>query len=212
MHGPDPKTIHPLDGFPQIVFLKNVVTRPTIEVGDYSYYDDPDGPENFERNNVRYHFDFLGDRLRIGNFVAIARGAQFIMNGANHLMDGFSTFPFNIFGQGWEADFDPSAYDHNSRGDTIVGHDVWIGTDARIMPGVTIGNGAIIGAYAVIASDVPAYGIAVGNPGRVLSKRFDDHTIKALEEIAWWYWSPEKITRNLAAIRGADLAALKQAG
>ena len=82
MHGPAPSTLYPMAGFPRAVFLKNVVTRPTIEVGDYSYYDDPNGAERFEEKNVLYHYDFYGDRLRIGKFVAIAHGATFIMNGA----------------------------------------------------------------------------------------------------------------------------------
>lgn len=208
MHGPDPRASHPLDGFPQTGFLKNLVTRPNITVGDFSYYDDPDGPENFEQNNVLYHFDFLGDRLVIGKFVAIARGAQFIMNGANHVMGGFSTFPFNIFGKGWEEGFDPSLYQTNSRGDTLIGNDVWIGNSARILAGVTVGNGAIIGANAMVGSDVPPYAIVVGNPGKVLRMRFDDETIAALQQICWWDWPVDKITRNLDAIRGNDLAAL----
>jgi len=198
-------------GFSQIVFLKNAVTRSNIEVGDYTYYDDPDGAERFEDRNVLYHFDFVGDRLVIGKFVAIAQGAQFIMNGANHLMSGFSTFPFNIFANGWEQGFDVEDYAAASRGDTQIGHDVWIGREARIMPGVTIGNGAIIGAHCVVASDVPAYSIVVGNPGKVLKSRFDDKTINKLDAIAWWDWSSDKIGRNLNAIRGGDLAALQDA-
>lgn len=211
MHGPNPNTIHPLEGYPQTVFLKNVITNANISVGDFSYYDDPDGAEQFEKNNVRYHFDFLGDKLIIGKFVAIAKGAHFIMNGANHLMDGFSTFPFNIFGNGWDEGFDTSLYSKGSRGDTIVGHDVWIGNGARILPGVTIGNGAIVGASAVVASNVPAYGVVVGNPGKLMRMRFDETTIDALSAIAWWDWPVEKISRNLGAIRGNNLAALRVA-
>lgn len=211
MHGPSPATLHPMTGFPQIVFLRQVVNRATIEVGDYSYYDDPDGAEHFEERNVLYHYDFCGDRLVIGRFVAIAKGVQFIMNGANHFMDGFSTYPFSIFGNGWEKGMDMNAFQRQSRGDTTIGHDVWIGREARIMPGVTIGNGAVIGAGSVVASDVPAYAIAAGNPGKPIRKRFDDETIAALEEIAWWHWDAERITRNLGAIRGNDLAALRSA-
>jgi virginiamycin A acetyltransferase len=211
MHGPDPSTLHPMAGFPQIVFLRAVVTRANIRVGDYSYYDDPDGAERFQDSNVLYHYDFLGDRLIIGKFVAIGRGAKFIMNGANHMMGGFSTYPFNIFGHGWEAGFDVSTYLEAGRGDTVVGNDVWIGSEARIMPGVEIGDGAIIGACAVVAKDVPAYAIVAGNPARIIRMRFDDATVAALRHIAWWDWSAEKITRNLPAIRGADLAALEAA-
>lgn len=209
MSGPDATTLHPVEGHPRVVFLKNAITRPNIVVGDYSYYDDPDAAEAFEDNNVLYHYDFLGDRLVIGKFVAIAMGAVFIMNGANHLMDGFSTYPFHIFGKGWEADFDAQAYLAGSRGDTVIGHDVWIGNSARIMPGVKIGNGAIIGAGAMVASDVPAYAVVAGNPGRVLRKRFDPQTIDALERICWWDWPSDKIGRNLDVLRKADLAALR---
>ncbi len=211
MHGPSPSSLYPMAGFPRAVFLRNVITRKTIEVGEYSYYDDPDGAERFEENNVLYHYDFYGDRLIIGRFVAIAHGAQFIMNGANHLLDRFSTYPFSNFGGGWEQGFDPAVYVEHTRGDTIVGNDVWIGREARIMPGVTIGNGAVIGAHAVVASDVPAYAVVVGNPGRVVKRRFDEVTIATLEDIAWWDWDAEKLTRNLDAIRGNDLAVLRAA-
>ena len=86
MHGPDPRTRHPLGGAPHTVFLNTVITRATIEVGDFTYYHDPDRPEAFEDRNVLYHFDFIGDRLRIGRFCALATGVRFIMNGANHAM------------------------------------------------------------------------------------------------------------------------------
>ncbi len=211
MHGPAPSTLYPMAGFPRAVFLKNVITRPAIEVGDYSYYDDPNGAERFEENNVLYHYDFHGDRLLIGRFVAIAHGATFIMNGANHLMRGFSTYPFDIFGDGWEKGFDQQSYVEDSKGDTVVGNDVWIGGEARIMPGVTIGNGAIIAAHAVVASDIPAYAIAAGNPARVVRMRFDEETISELQRIAWWDWPVERITRNLNAIRGADITKLRDA-
>ncbi|XHB98242.1 CatB-related O-acetyltransferase [Nitratireductor sp. ac15] len=211
MHGPDPATPYPMAGFPRTVFLKNFITRPNIEVGDFSYYDDPLAAERFEDRNVLYHFDFLGDRLVIGKFVAIAHGATFVMNGANHLMTGFSTFPFNIFGNGWEEGFDGQLYLEHSRGDTIVGNDVWIGRQAQIMPGVTIGDGAVIGAHAVVASDIPPYAIAVGNPARVLRLRFAPETVAALVRIGWWNWPMDKISRNLSAIRGADLDALENA-
>lgn len=207
-HGPDPDHPHPINGFPQVAFLRPLVNRPNVEIGDYTYYDDPSGPERFFDHCVRYHFEHMGDRLVIGRYCAIATGVQFIMNGANHRLDGFSTYPFAIFGKGWE---DP---DHDwakgSRGDTIVGNDVWIGTEAMILPGVTIGDGAIIGARAVVASDVPAYGIAVGNPARTVKRRFDEATVKRLLAVAWWTWSAEKATANLAAIRSADLAALER--
>jgi virginiamycin A acetyltransferase len=209
MYGPDPEAVYPMRGFPQVVYLKNVITRPNIEVGDYSYYDDPAGAERFEEHNVLYHFEFIGDRLVIGRFVAIARGARFIMNGANHATGGLSTYPFNIFGSGWEKGFDPASA--ASRDDTVIGNDVWIGSEAVILPGVSIGNGAIIGACAVVGSDVPPYCIAVGNPARVIRVRFGPDIVATLNEIAWWDWPAERITRNLDAIRGADVEALKRA-
>ncbi|MFD1695454.1 CatB-related O-acetyltransferase [Roseibium aestuarii] len=216
MQGPSPEAIHP---FPSAapgdnhhtVFIRNVISGPNIEAGDYSYYNDPEGADRFQERCVRYHFDFLGDRLVIGRFCAIATGVQFIMNGANHLMSGISTYPFQIFGQGWEEGFDPSVYRAASRGDTVIGHDVWIGTDATILPGVTIGSGAIIGAKAVVGSDVPPYAIVVGNPARVIRLRFDDKTIERLLEIAWWDWPIEKISQHRDAIRSGTLADLELA-
>jgi len=211
MHGPSPDTLHPFSGADHTVFLKNVITRPTIEVGEFTYYNDLSNPEDFENRNVRYHFDFNGDKLKIGKFCALAQGTTFIMNGANHAMGGFSTYPFSIFGEGWEKDFDFSIFHDEARGDTVVGHDVWFGTNATVMPGVTIGSGAIIGAHAVVASDVPPYSVVVGNPARTIKRRFDQSTVDRLLDIAWWDWPVETITQNLNAIRGADLAALENA-
>lgn len=211
MRGPSPDDLHPKAGFPQVVFLKPLITRPNIVVGDYTYYDDPEHAEAFEARNVLYHFDFIGDRLVIGRFCALATGVRFIMNGANHALDGFSTYPFNIFGQGWEEGLDLAQLSEGLRGDTVVGNDVWIGREATLLPGVRVGDGAIIGTQAVVGSDVPPYAIAVGNPARVIRRRFDEKTIARLLEIAWWHWDTDRISRNLDAIRGADLAALEAA-
>jgi len=207
MPGPSPDNPHPMPGFPQVCFIKNTVTNPRIVIGDYTYYDDPDNSEDFERN-VLYHFDFIGDRLVIGNFCAIARGVRFIMNGANHAMAGISTFPFYIFGGGWEA-VAPKPGALPFKGDTVIGNDVWLGYEALIMPGVKIGNGAIVAARSVVTSDVPAYAVVGGNPARVIKMRFDDATIAALQAIAWWDWPAEKITRALPAIVGGDVGALQ---
>ncbi len=209
MHGPRHSDPHPMAGFPQVCFIRNTVKNPNIIVGDYSYYDDPEDSENFERN-VLYHYPFSGDKLIIGKFCALARGVKFIMNGANHRLNGFSTYPFGIFGQGWET-ARPEPRDLPSRGDTIIGHDVWIGYDALIMPGVKIGNGAIVAARAVVVKDVPAYTVVGGNPAKVLKSRFPPETVNALETLAWWNWPVEKVTRNLKAIVSADLAALAAA-
>ena len=206
MYGPEPTTIHPLPGFPQVCFIKNTVKNPNIIIGDYTYYDDPKDAQNFERN-VLYHYPFIGDKLVIGKFCAIATGVQFIMNGANHKIAGFSTFPFYIFGNGWEEST-PQPGDLPYKGDTVIGNDVWFGYQALIMPGVKIGNGAIISSRAVVTSDVPAYAIVGGNPAKLIKKRFCDETILALEKLAWWDWSPEKITRNLNAITSANIDAL----
>jgi virginiamycin A acetyltransferase len=195
-----------MPGFPQVCFLKNIVTRPNIEVGDFTYYDDPDGVQNFE-NNVLYHFPFVGDRLRIGKFCAIARGVKFIMNGANHQMSGISTYPFFIFGHGWEH-ARPTGEELPYKGDTVIGNDVWIGYDALIMPGVAIGDGAIIAARSVVAADVPAYAIVGGNPARVVRERFDPDTVGRLLAIAWWNRPVEWISAHLDLIRGGDVDAL----
>jgi virginiamycin A acetyltransferase len=208
MNGPDPNDAAPLKGFPQVGYLKNFITSEFIEVGDYTYYDDPAGPEKFEQN-VLYHFPFIGDKLIIGKFCAIARGATFIMNGANHKMAGFSTYPFQIFGQGWERVM-PGEGELPYKGDTIVGHDVWVGYQATLMPGVTIGEGAIVASKSVVTSDVPAYSIVGGNPAKVLKFRFDEATIAELLRLEWWHWSPDRITRALEAIVGCDLEALRK--
>lgn len=210
MAGPDPLDPHPMKGFPQVGFLKALVKNPAIVVGDYSYYDDPDGPERFERDNVLYHYPFLGDRLVIGKFCAIGRGAKFIMNGANHKISGCSTYPFGIFGGDW-ARVVPRLEELPLRGDTIVGNDVWIGYEALILPGVTIGDGAIVAARAVVTKDVPAYAVVGGNPARVLKQRFEDDVVKRLLAVAWWNWDAAKITRNLEKITGGDVAALEAA-
>jgi len=208
MHGPSPLTKHPMEGFPQVCFIKNTVNNPNILIGDYTYYDDPEDSENFERN-VLYHFPFVGDKLIIGRFCAIARGVKFIMNGANHKLSGISTYPFQIFANGWEA-FAPSDDEFPHKGDTVIGNDVWIGYEALIMPGVHIGNGAIVSARAVVTNDVPAYNIVGGNPARVIRQRFSNAQIETLEHIAWWDWPVEKISRHLGLIMAGDVDALRR--
>ncbi|MCK9532239.1 MAG: Vat family streptogramin A O-acetyltransferase [Gammaproteobacteria bacterium] len=209
MHGPDPSNAHPMAGFPQVCFIRNTVTNPNIVIGEYTYYDDPDAPEDFERN-VLYHYPFMGDKLIIGKFCAIARGVRFIMNGANHKLDGFSTYRFNIFGNGWER-ATPAPEQLPYKGDTVIGNDVWIGYAALIMPGVHIGHGAIVAAGAVVTRDVPPYTVVGGNPAAVLRRRFPEQTVAALLDLAWWDWDAAKITRNLEAIVGADIEALLRA-
>jgi virginiamycin A acetyltransferase len=207
MHGANPNNKEPMKGFPQVGYLKNFITNDHIIVGDYTYYDDPKGVDRFEKN-VLYHFPFIGDKLIIGKFCAIAKDVKFIMNGANHAMDGFSTYPFYIFGNGWEK-ATPKEGKLPYKGDTHMGNDVWIGYEATIMAGVKVGHGAIIASKSVVTSDVPDYAIVGGNPAKVIKMRFNDETIKELIDIAWWDWSAEKITDNLEAIVGADLSILK---
>ncbi|PKV67033.1 CatB-related O-acetyltransferase [Pontibacter ramchanderi] len=206
MTGPDPNNPFPLPHHNNLVFLKNIIRNPNIEVGDYTYYHDMENPHNFEKN-VLYHFDFIGDKLRIGKFCAIASGAKFIMNGGNHETRPVSTYPFEIFANGWER-ADDGADHYPYKGDTVVGNDVWIGYEAVIMPGVKIGSGAIVATKAVVTKDVPDYAIVAGNPAQVVKMRFPESEIAQLLQIAWWNWSVEKITRNLAFISSADVSRL----
>lgn len=207
MHGPSPLERHPIRGAERLGFLKNFITRPNIEVGDYTYYDDPKGPGQFEQN-VLYHFEFVGDRLVIGRFTSIAAETRFVMNGGNHATNWFTTFPFPVFGQGWER-AQPESWPY--KGDTVVGSDVWIGYGATIMPGVQIGHGAIVASGALVTKDVEPYAIVGGNPATVLRHRFDVQTRRKLLRIAWWEWDAERITRNLEALCSHDLAALQAA-
>lgn len=207
MVGPDPKAIHPVPGLTRICFIKNIITRPTIIVGDYTYYDDPENSENFE-DHVTHHYDFLGDRLIIGKFCAIAKGIEFIMNGANHRMNSVTTYPFNIMGGGWEKAM-PTLRDLPFKGDTVVGNDVWIGQNVTVMPGVHIGDGAIIGANSVVTKDIPPYSIAAGNPCEVKRKRFDDELTEYLLELKWWDWDAEKIFKNLEILCSGDLTRIR---
>lgn len=178
------KPIYPNLKFHTFCYIKSVVTNPNIIVGDYSYYEDIDeGPESFEKH-VTHHYDFMGDKLIIGKFCSIARGVEFVMNGANHMLDSLTAYPFEIIDEfkGLSKPFGQ----RGNRGDTIVGNDVWIGQNATILPGVHIGDGAIIGANAVVSKDIPPYSIAVGNPIEVKKYRFNKETIDLLLKLKWW--------------------------
>ena len=205
--GPDPCARFPIPDQPSMVFLKNVVTNPQIEIGDYTYYHDFDEPLGFERN-VRYAFPFIGDRLVIGRFCSIASGATFILNGGNHLTETVSSYPFAIFGSGWE-DAMPARWPQ--RGDIVIGNDVWIGFEATLMPGVQVGDGAVIAAKSVVASDVPPYAVVGGNPARVIRFRHSEADIARLLELCWWNWPVETITRHARVIATGSVDDLERA-
>ena len=171
--GPNPNEIFPNPKIPSLCFIKNVIKNPNIIVGEYTYYDDINGAENFE-SHVTHHYDFIGDKLIIGKFCAIAKGIEFIMNGANHRINAITTYPFNIMENGWEKSA-PSLSDLKLKGDTIIGNDVWIGQRVIILPGVRIGDGVIIGAGAVVTKDVPDYAVVAGNPARIIKYRKEDN-------------------------------------
>lgn len=205
---PNPNTLFPLTGVERLCFLKNLIKNPQIVVGDYTYYDDFETVENFEKN-VKYLFDFTGDKLIIGKFCMIASGVEFIMNGANHLVESISSFPFAIFGGDWANSMEGKTYPN--RGNIVIGNDIWLGYQSTILSGVTVGHGAIVGAKSVVTSDVPPYSIVGGNPARIIRMRHDEATIKTLLELAWWDWDLEKITRHVSLLMGHDVVALKGA-
>ena len=184
----------PLENCDRLCFLKNIITNPNIIVGDYTYYDDFEDVGNFEKN-VKYHFDFIGDKLVIGKFCMIASDVTFIMNGGNHLTNSITSYPFAVFGKDWAAAMDGKQYPN--KGDTIIGNDVWIGYKATIMPGVKIGDGVIIAANSTVTKDVEAYAIVGGNPADEIKKRFAENQINKLLEIKWWDWDIEMITKNV---------------
>lgn len=202
--------IYPRPNDPQIVYLKDVVTSPNIQVGDYTVYNDfVRDPREFEKNNVLYHYPVNGDRLIIGRFCSIACGARFLFTSGNHALKSLSTYTFPIFFDEWGLDAKNIRDAWDNKGDTVIGNDVWIGYEAIIMPGVKIGDGAIVGTRAVVTGDVPPYTIVGGVPARPIRKRFDDETIRKLEALRWWDWDYEKIKRSIPAIQSGNMAALE---
>ena len=204
--GPNPNHMYPIEGNNHVHFIKPSLTKPNIEVGDYSYYDSKNG-ELFEEQ-VLYHYEVIGDRLVIGKFCSIGPGTTFIMNGANHRMDG-STYPFNLFGNGWEQ-FTPTLNDLPLKGDTVIGNDVWIGRDVIMMPGVNIGDGAIIGAESVVTKDVNPYTVVGGNPACLIKNRFSDNKINEFLKVKWWDMEIDVINENLAYIINGDIEKIKR--
>lgn len=202
--------IYPRTGDDQTVYLNQVVTNPNIIVGDYTMYNDfVNDPTEFEKNNVLYHYPINGDRLIIGKFCSIACGAKFLFNSANHSLTSLSTYPFPIFFEEWglERAQVTRAWDH--KGDIVIGNDVWIGYEAVILAGVTVGDGAIIGTRAVVTKDVPPYTIVGGVPAKPIRKRFPDDTIADLLALRWWDWPEERIAAHLNAIQSGQIDQIK---
>lgn len=206
--GPDKNKLYPNENIPSVCYIKNLPPRKNVIIGDYTYYSDFGNPEDFYRN-IEHHYEFLGDKLIIGKFCAIAQGVKFIMNGANHKMSGFTTYPFNIFGSGWEK-VTPQVSELPFRGNTVIGNDVWIGQNATIMPGVRIGDGAIIAANTTVTKNIDPYTIAGGNPVKVIRPRYGEDVVQLLLKLKWWDWDEEKIFNHLEILTGSDVDAIRR--
>lgn len=194
--------IYPRTGDKETIYLKNVITNPNIVVGDYTMYNDfVNDPVLFEKNNVLYHYPINHDKLIIGKFCSIACGAKFLFNSANHTLSSLSTYPFPLFFEEWNLEKKDVTKSWDNKGNIIIGNDVWIGYEAVILAGVTIGDGAIIGTRAVVTKDVPPYTIVGGVPAKPIKKRFSEEIISKLLDIQWWNWSDEKIAKNIKAIQ-----------
>jgi virginiamycin A acetyltransferase len=204
---PDPTVLYPVVGQQRMVFLRPLVRSANVEIGEYTYYDSYGDPLAFEREAVLYAFG--PERLIIGRFCAIASGVRFLMPGANHADLGPSTFPFGVFGPPWDTTMD-IVMSAPSRGDTVVGHDVWLGYSAFVLPGVTIGDGAVVAAASVVARDVPPYAVVAGNPARVVRSRFSEEDVARLLRAAWWNWPIELVTENVRAIMAGTAAQLER--
>lgn len=200
---PDPNVIHPIKGYDKEIYIKPTVKNQNIIVGEFSYIADSD----FE-SHVTHLYDWNGDKLIIGKFCQIATGVEFVMNGANHQMNAVSTFPFYTL-EGWDMK-PPKESDLPLKGDTVIGNDVWLGQNVVILPGVQIGDGAIIGADSVVGSDVAPYTIVVGNPAKILRKRFDDELIELLLQFKWWDKSIEEINALIPILTSSDLDTVRE--
>ena len=203
--------IYPRTGDKETIYLKNVTDNPNIQIGDYTIYNDfIHDPREFQKNNVLYHYPINKDRLIIGKFCSIACGAKFLFNSANHKMASLSTYTFPLFFEEWGLKKENVAQAWDQKGDIMIGNDVWIGYEAVILSGVTIGDGAVIGCRAVVTKDIPPYTIVGGVPAKPIRKRFDEETIKELQKIKWWDWPEEKITEKIQAIQAGDLVGLRE--
>lgn len=206
---PDPTVVFPNE-YKTSCYLKNVVKAPNLIIGDYTYYDDPVAPTEFEQNNVLFNYPEFGDRLVIGKFCSIASGTKFIMGAANHRLSSVTTYPFQVFGGAWGDEAPPHLSQLPFKGDTIVGNDVWIGRESVIMPGVKIGDGAILAAYSVVTRDVPPYSVVGGNPARFIKKRFDDDLIELLLAVKWWDFGPEELLGLIPTLCSPDLDTVRE--
>lgn len=205
------KQIYPRTGDKETIYLKHVITNPNITVGDFTMYNDfVNDPTLFENNNVLYHYPINHDKLQIGKFCSIACGAKFLFNSANHTLSSLSTYSFPLFFEEWGLEKKDVTNAWDNKGDIVIGNDVWIGYEAVVLAGVTIGDGAIIGTRAVVTKNVPPYTIVGGVPAKPIKKRFSEETISALLEIQWWNWSKERIARNIGAIQCGNIEQLKQ--
>ncbi|WP_252244687.1 MULTISPECIES: CatB-related O-acetyltransferase [unclassified Clostridium] len=203
---PNLNKVYPRSNDYQTIYLKNVITRDNIQVGDYTIYNDfCNDPRDFEENNVLYQYPINNDKLIIGKFCSIACKAKFLMTSGNHTMNSLSTYTFPIFYEEWGLDVSHITDAWDNKGDIVIGNDVWIGYDAIIMPGVKIGDGAIIGTRAIVTNDVPPYTIALGIPAKVIKKRFSDDIILKLLKIKWWDWPNEKIKANIKHIQSGNI-------
>lgn len=201
--------VYPRANDNQTVYLKNIITNPNIIIGDYTIYNDfVSDPARFETNNVLYQYPINHDRLLIGKFCSIACGAKFIFTSANHTLKSLSTYPFPLFFEEWGLDKREVASAWDNKGDIVIGNDVWIGYEAVVLSGVHIGDGAIIGARAVVTKDVPPYTIVGGVPATEIRKRFDEAAINKLLQVRWWNLPFETINDLLPSIMNGEVKEL----
>lgn len=205
---PDADAVFPNE-YKTSCFIKNVVKAPNIVVGDYTYYDDCVDPTGFEKNNVLFNYPEFGDKLIIGKYCALAQGVKFIMGAANHRLSSITTYPFSVMGGAWSQNAPPHLSQLPKKGDTVVGNDVWIGRESVIMPGVKIGDGAIIAAYSVVAKDVEPYCVVGGNPAKLIKKRFDDELVRLLLKLKWWDLPADEVSELVPLLCDDDIERVK---
>jgi len=189
------------------ITLDKQVKSPNLVVGKYSYYSGYYHGHGFE-DCARYLLPDEGaDRLVIGSFCSIGSGAAFIMAGnQGHRNEWISTFPFFFMPE--VPEFENAANGYLPAADTVIGNDVWIGSEAIIMPGITVGDGAVIGTRALVTKDVEPYAIVGGNPAKTIRKRFDDDSIALLLEMKWWDWPAERLKAAMPFMTSSNVADL----